>query len=285
MTDFDVFDEIEKYDREHGLMKSVEGVECVESSVEGVIPECLHESVSDYNGPLECVSCYNKIESINDDVKDEEEKTDSSRCWMPKKKVKGIFEDLKGYDFSDPIINKTSEMYEIVTQGKLYRVDKRKSIIVKCLMEAHKILGENVTLESLLEKIPVKNVTFGMKIVEMGIKKFDVDRTRITYTTPEDSIKDILAKWDTDQETVDNIIKLYNSISNKSSLINRSRSTSVAAASIYYYALITKRDNIKLKDFAERVNLSGPTIERLAKEISAILKTPHILKYELNKNE
>ena len=168
-----------------------------------------------------------------------------------------------------------------MTEGELYRVDKRKSIIASCLLEAHKILGIPISKEELLNKMSLEksNISSGMKIVEIKIKKYDKERVRDTYSSPVDSIKDILSKWESDPKTIEEIIKLYNYVDDKSMLLNRSRVKSVASGLIYYYALSTKRTNIKLKEFAKRVELSDSTILKVAREISAILKTPEILQF------
>lgn len=247
--------------------------------------QCKHVNTTNEHGIVNCLDCGYEIRNgISNESKmytsyDNRSSGDGNRCWAPKKKNKSIRDDLKGLGFPDPVINEADSIFKTVTKGGIFRVDKRKSIIVACLMEAYKILGEKVSLESLLEKIPITNVTIGMKIVETKIKKYDTDRKRIIHTSPADSIRDILSKWETDKQTIDKVVELYHCIDDKSSLINRSRARSVAAAVIYYYALATNRDNIKLKEFSAKVKLSESTITKLAKEISAILATPEILLY------
>lgn len=246
---------------------------------------CSHINTTEEYGICVCLDCGIEIrKGISNESKmyasiDKRSIGDGNRCWAPKKKNRSIRDDLKGMGFTDPIINEADSIFKTVTNGCIFREDKRKSIIVACLMESYKILGERVSLESLLEKIPINNVTAGMKIVETKIKRYDIDRKRVTHTSPIDSIRDILATWESDADTVENIVKLYEMVEDKSSMLNRSRAKSVAAAIIYYYAMATKRTNIKIKEFSKRVGLSESTIIKNAKEISAVLKTPEVMSY------
>ena len=274
MDDFDVFDAFGDFNDEK-----------VETDNQSLNKGCQHLSTLFDNGVNVCADCGLTInQNISSESKmytaiDNRSIGDGNRCWAPKKKVKSIRDDVKGLGFSEKVINEADSIFNIVTNGDIFRVDKRRSIIVACIFEAYKILGEKITLESILEKLPTTNITIGMRLVETKIKKYDVERKRITYTSPVDSIIDILSGWDSSPETIEEVIKIYNQIEDKSSMLNRSRARSVAAAVVYYYALLTKRDNIKLKEFSKRVDLSESTITKNAKEISAILQTPNVIAY------
>jgi len=281
MTTTDEFDVFTQLEQELATPQP----ESPSTRIETVSLSCIHSNVTAEYGICICLDCGLELKKgLTNESKmytsiDNRSMGDGNRCWAPKKKNKSIRDDLKGLGFPDPVINEADSIFKTVTEGGIFRVDKRKSIIVACLMEAYKILGERVSLESLLEKIPVDNISPGMKIVETKIKIYDTDRKRITHTSPIDSIRDILAGWDSSDETITQVIKLYELIEDKSSMLNRSRAKSVAAAVIYYYALATNRSNIKLKEFSKRVCLSESTIVKNAKEISAILQTPDILAY------
>jgi transcription initiation factor TFIIIB Brf1 subunit/transcription initiation factor TFIIB len=281
MTTIDEFDVFAQLEQECTLQPQVETFDS--HRIQSL--SCIHPNVTAEYGICVCLDCGLELKKgLTNESKmytsiDNRSMGDGNRCWAPKKKNKSIRDDLKGLGFPDPVINEADSIFKTVTEGGIFRVDKRKSIIVACLMEAYKILGERVSLENLLEKIPVDNISPGMKLVETKIKKYDIDRKRITHTSPIDSIRDILAGWDSSVETITQVIKLYELIEDKSSMLNRSRAKSVAAAVIYYYALATNRSNIKLKDFSKRVCLSESTIVKNAKEISAILQTPDVLAY------
>jgi hypothetical protein len=257
---------------------------CTSTST-GTVDTCRHENLSGEYGVCVCLDCGLEVKrGVSNESKmytsiDNRSMGDGNRCWAPKKKNKSIRDDVKGLGIPDPIINEADSIFKIVTKGGIFRVDKRRSIIVACLFEAYKIKEQHITLASLLEKFPINNVTVGMKIVETKIKEYDIERKRITYTSTTDSIRDILAGWNSDPETVEKVITLYKQIEGRSKTLNRSRAKSEAAAVVYYYALATGRKNIKLKEFSQRVGLSETTITKYAKEISYILQTPEILAY------
>lgn len=283
-SDFDVFDQLENLSSPPE--DSIQEISPKDPIQEGTT--CVHPNTTlDDLGVCTCDDCGVEVKktALSDSkmytATDNRSLGDGNRCWAPKKKLKSIRDDLKGLGFSDAIVNETYSIFRLVTKDGIFRVDKRKSILLACLQEAHKNLKCPVSLESLLEKMPIGagNITIGMRLLETKIKKYDLERSRVTYTSPVDSIQDLLSKWDSDSKTIEEIIRLYHKIDDKSSLLNRSRAKSVAAGLIYYYALATKRTNIKLKEFSKKVELSESTITKLAKEISAILSTPEVLVY------
>lgn len=283
-SDFDVFEKLAEYEQQiESKSPKIEDITCHVTPLIG--SGCKHINVSTDCGITECLDCGEQISTVvSTESKmfvstDNRTMGDGNRCWAPTKKTKGIREDVKGLGFPDPVINKAEDIFKVVTEGNIFRVDKRKSIIVACLLEAYKILKIPITLETLLQRIPTENITVGTKLVETKIKKYDTERTRVTYSSPEDSIRDIMAHWDSDPETLNRVIELYRSVDNQSQLLNRSRPRSVAAGVIYYYVLSTKRDNITLSAFSEVAKLSESTIQKIAREISAILKTKHVLSY------
>jgi len=81
----------------------------------------------------------------------------------------------------------------------------------------------------------------------------------------------MMKKFDTTEEQIKEIQNIYAEIKNKSSTINRSRPTSIAAGIIYYYIMKTGKD-ICIKAFASEVGLSDLTIKKIVKEIETIKK-------------
>ena len=275
--DFDVFDQLAQYENNSPTV--------IQTNNSNTL--CPHTNTVMNCGVVECLDCGEQLKNslaTESEGKmmvsiDNRSACDGNRCWAPKKKGRGIRDDVQGLGFPEPVVSKAEEIFQNVTEGAIFRVDKRKSIIVACLMEAYKILKIPITLETLLQRLPTENVTVGTRIVETRIKKYDTNRTRVTYHSPEDSIRDILARWESDPRTVDEVIQLFRQVDDKSSLLNRSRVESVAAGIVYYYALATKRNNITLKDFSTQVQLSESTIQKIAREVSAVLGTREVLSY------
>lgn len=285
MTTEDAFDVFTQLELELARDDPATAAPITTASPDTPSKKCAHTNLTGEYGIYVCLDCGEEVKrGVSNESKmytaiDNRSMGDGNRCWAPKKKNKSIRDDVKDLGIPDSVINEADSIFKTVTDGDIFRVDKRRSIIVACIFEAYKILGQNVTIASLLEKFPTNNVTIGRRIVETKIKGYDTERKRVTHTSPIDGIKDIMAGWDSDPETVESVIALYKQIEDKSSMLNRSRANSVAAAVVYYYALATGRKNIKLKEFSKRVKLSESTITKNAKEISAILQTPEILAY------
>ncbi len=234
--------------------------------------ECPHLNRNVEMGKVECLDCGLELKTLLVDTGG-----DGERYWAPRPKSKGIKVDLEGI-FPDPIISKTSDIFENVTEGAIFRIDRRRSIIAACVMEAYKILKIPITQQEVLNRYPVANINTGVKMVEMRIKKFDTDRVRKTYTSPEESIRDILGKWEDGDDFLTEVIELYRGIEGKSNLINRARAKSVAAAVIYYFILAMNK-NTTIAEFCKAVELSSATIVKLAREVSAVMQTPEVLSY------
>ena len=84
-------------------------------------------------------------------------------------------------------------------------------------------------------------------------------------------------KFEAPTDQINEVIELYKRVKNRSSVLNRSRPQSVASGLVRYYILLKGKD-ISMKDFRQKVHLSELTIERIAKEIARILKTPWVIK-------
>ena len=85
-----------------------------------------------------------------------------------------------------------------------------------------------------------------------------------------------MKKFDATESQIDEVVKIYHQVKNKSSILNRSRPQSVASGLVRYYILLKDKD-ISMQCFRQKVKLSELTINRIAKEISKILGTPEIV--------
>ena len=74
----------------------------------------------------------------------------------------------------------------------------------------------------------------------------------------------------------DDVIEIYNKIENRSSILNRSRPQSVASGIVRYYILLNEKENT-MAEFRSKVKLSELTINRIVREIAALLDTPQII--------
>ena len=162
---------------------------------------------------------------------------------------------------------------------KIYRGNSRKSMVFACIYNAYKISDNPQSCDNLIKIFNLqKNIGLnGLKYVNLHASSSILKKLKQKkhYITPLHIIKDIMKKFKGTSEQIQKVITIYNSIKNKSHILNRSRPQSVASGVVYYYILIDNK-NISLKEFCGVVDLSALTITRIVKEISMILKTEYI---------
>jgi len=244
---------------------------------------CKHTNIDSKNNLSVCVDCGMEINRnivFNKEwryygASDTRFNTDPNRCQIRKTSDRSIFKDVENLGFSDKIISVADNLYQDVTNGKVFRGNSRKAIVFACIFHAYKMEGKPQSCEQLINifnldrKIGLK----GLKHVNLNAKQ----NVKTTYITPQNLIREIMNKFDATEEQIQEVNQLYLQIHNKSSILNRSRPQSVASGLVRYYILLKGKD-ISIKEFRQKVKLSELTIEKMAKEISRILKTPWIIK-------
>jgi transcription initiation factor TFIIIB Brf1 subunit/transcription initiation factor TFIIB len=121
------------------------------------------------------------------------------------------------------------------TNGQIFRGNSRRAIIFAAIFHAFKLIGKPQSHDKLIKifdlnrKIGLK----GLKHVNLNAPKDSLIHT--TYITPEYLIEDIMDKFKANKEQKEEVVKLYYSIKNKSSKINRSRPQSVASGLTYFW--------------------------------------------------
>ncbi len=274
-NNFELFDEAL-----HEFNKNNEG----ENQDEIEKNDCSHTNIIDDNGIKLCEDCgleitrdiqYNK-EWRYYGASDTRHNSDPNRCHVRKTEEKTIYKDVENMGFGDKIISLANKIYEEVTGGKIYRGNSRKSIVFACIFHAYKIHGNPQSCENLIEifRLERKVGLKGLKHVNLNASKDSQIRT--TYITPENLVQEIMKKFDATESQIDEVVKIYHQVKNKSSILNRSRPQSVASGLVRYYILLKDKD-ISMQCFRQKVKLSELTINRIAKEISKILGTPEIV--------
>ena len=248
------------------------------------VKKCAHADTAIENGITTCLDCGEELSKHIMHEKewryygttDSKRSSDPSRVQIRKSEERNINKDVENMGFSDAIITKADKLYSQVTKGQIYRGNSRKAIVFACVFHAYKMLGKHQTPENLIKLFGLnrKNGLKGLKIVNVNAPKDSEIHT--TFITPVHLIHDIMNKFKANDKQKEEVIDLYKRVKNRSSKLNRSRPQSVAAALTYYWILKTKID-ITLKEFAKKVDLSELTIQKNAKEVSLVLKTPEIL--------
>lgn len=243
---------------------------------------CLHEMVMNEGNQKICEECgqiLNREEMMFEKewryygMMDTRHTKDPNRCHARRNEEKVIFKDVEKLGFSEKIILLANEIYEQVTQGRIYRANSRKGIIFACVFHAYKISGIPQSCEQLIDifgmdrKIGLK----GLKFVNLHAPKNAMFRQYQIST--ENLIDEIMEKFHASEQQKQEAISIYQRIKNKSSLINRSRPQSVACGVVRYY-INQKNKDISMEYFQSRVKLSEITIQRLVHEIERLLHPP-----------
>ena len=242
--------------------------------------KCKHEHILTDNGTKICEDCGEEItREINFDkewryygASDTKHNTDPNRCHIRKSDERSIYKDVEGMGFSDKILTKANELYVQVTKGKIYRGNSRKAVVFACIFHTYKSVGTPQSCDSLISIFNLQRKTGlqGLKYVNLNAPKDSY--IHMSCITPENLIEEIMNKFEAEKYQIDEVIKLYEKIRNKSSTLNRSRPQSVASGLVRYYILKNKK-NISLTEFKNKVNLSELTINRICKEITKILES------------
>jgi transcription initiation factor TFIIIB Brf1 subunit/transcription initiation factor TFIIB len=252
----------------------------IENVNDNVGTECQHEEIITELSVRVCTKCGCEIDKeLNYDKEwrfyQNKEKTqnDTTRCHIRKNNIKTIHKDLENLGFNNKIINTANELYQKVTQGKIYRGNSRKSIVFACVFSAFKIHNNPQTCENLIRIFNLKRKLGlkGLKYIHLNIEKdTQVQNIRIT---PYHIISEMMQKFiTTEPKQVEEVHSIYEYVKNKSTVLNRSRPNSTAAGIIFYYILKNKK-SITLKQFSKEIELSELTIKKIVKEIDVIYGT------------
>lgn len=244
--------------------------------------QCQHKQIVTELSFKICTECGKEVEKENNYDKEwrfyPKDKTqgDTTRCHMRKNDARTIHKDLENLGFNSKIINTANDLYQQVTQGKIYRGNSRKSIVFACVFSAFKMNNNPQTCESLIRIFNLKRKIGlkGLKHIHLNIEKdSQIQNYRIT---PKHIISEMMQKFITsDPNQVNEVYAIYEYVKNKSSILNRSRPNSTAAGILYYYILKNKK-SITLKQFSKEVELSELTIKKIVKQIDLIYDTTFI---------
>lgn len=241
--------------------------------------KCMHQKILLENNNRICESCG---ELLNKDVcyerdwrfygtQDTKHSQDPNRCHFRKMDEISIFKDVDKLGFSEKIVLYANQLYEEVTQKKIFRGNSRKGIIFACIFHSYKINGVPHSCESLISifNIDRRVALKGLKYVNLNANKESLFRN--FQISAENIIIEIMEKFYATDEQKQEIIKLYNEIKDKSALLNRSRPQSMAAGLVRYFILKNGK-NVPMSVFKVKVNLSELTINRIVKEIGRLLE-------------
>lgn len=199
---------------------------------------------------------------------DTKHSSDPSRCSLRKYEEKSIYRDVESYNIPRHIIDRANESYAIVTEESILRGSSRKGLIFACIYYAYEDYGERKSQDEMksLFNVNKKILSSGMKMFNLKIKR------KAVYTSPLDFISKIMLKFESSEQHIQFVTKLFYKIKANSSFINRSNPDSIAAALCYYFFKHIKYP-ITLNEFSKRVGLSDITVHKISKKIAELVQT------------
>lgn len=258
---------------------------------------CSHSITVQQNDIVVCEECGKELQLeilLEKDWRGPAQNGGAERCHLRRTTTPSIAKEVEAMEIPAPIILVADQIYEVVSsenqqKKRIYRGENRKAIILACIYEAYKRCNQPVLLETIFRKNQIKRtaVTKGVRLVQMSLlrnrqrmNKISPSTTTVSSSepTPLHQIKDILRRFEIDQQNQREISDLYQKIENRSSQLNRSRPRSVAAGLVYYYICLHKR-KVTLEEYSVKIGLSTTTILKNAKEISRLFVTPQVLRY------
>jgi hypothetical protein len=191
-----------------------------------------------------------------------------------------IANDVVNLGLDECIVIAANAIYNNVTRGRIYRGRSRAGVVCACVYYAYKNTGRYRTPASLMDVFGItkKNSSRGLKIVNLGMHMHTIgDRTvehaRPFVPTPIHHIREIMVRFDCATHHITDVIGIYYSIKNRSSMLNRARPHSLAAAVVFYW-IEREGGAINIKEFATMTNLSELTVIKNLREIYSVIREP-----------
>jgi len=200
---------------------------------------------------------------------------DQSRCQYKKTQESGIKKELERMGFPVDVINTADVLYQSINEGKIKRSKPRKTIIFACVFDAYKLLGNPQTHEKLLQKfenLSTKDAAHGIKYFKENCNR---DLLKLKDVSPENFIKDIMDKFNINEESTEKVIKLYNLIKDKS-IFPTSKFQDVAKAAVLYF-LKYKKIEISSKKYSSTVDISEVVLVTLYNEICTLCNKKELI--------
>tara|TARA_B100001027_G_C16261407_1_gene329638 strand:- start:13 stop:822 length:810 start_codon:yes stop_codon:yes gene_type:complete len=203
---------------------------------------------------------------------DTKHNNDPNRCTIRKIEQRGLMNDVDKFNFQKQIVCDANDIYETVTQRKIFRGNKRKGIVFACIYHAFNKNKTPLSCETLIKIFDIENniALRGLKFVNTNLPIDSPLRVKHDKSDIEYLIREIMSQFNANTKQINETLNLYDFLINKSSLLNRSRPGSVAAAIVKYY-ILQKNPNFSSEFFKNKIKLSELTLTRITREIELIL--------------
>jgi transcription initiation factor TFIIIB Brf1 subunit/transcription initiation factor TFIIB len=240
-------------------------------------PDCPHENTDQTEeGATVCIDCGLELNIVLDNSpewryykeNDTKHSADPSRCSIRKYEEKSIYRDLERYEIPREVVDRANDTYSLVTEESILRGNSRKGLIFACIYYAYEELGQRKSPDEMksIFGINKKTLSGGMKMYNLKIKH------KAVYTSPLDFIAKIMLKFDSSEQHIQFVTKLFYKIKNQTNFMNRSNPDSIAAALCYFFFKHIKYP-ISLNEFSKRVGLSDITVHKISKRIGELVQS------------
>jgi transcription initiation factor TFIIIB Brf1 subunit/transcription initiation factor TFIIB len=240
-------------------------------------PDCPHENTDQTEeGATVCIDCGLELNIVLDNSpewryykeNDTKNSADPSRCSIRKYEEKSIYRDLERYEIPREVVDRANDTYSLVTEESILRGNSRKGLIFACIYYAYEELGQRKSPDEMksIFGINKKTLSGGMKMYNLKIKH------KAVYTSPLDFIAKIMLKFDSSEQHIQFVTKLFYKIKNQTNFMNRSNPDSIAAALCYFFFKHIKYP-ISLNEFSKRVGLSDITVHKISKRIGELVQS------------
>ncbi len=225
---------------------------------------CHHTETIGENGGVICVDCGKILESYF--LVDTPSTTKTVN--RTKRRENTIYNEIPSYIAQD-VKTVTVEIYEAVTEKRIFRNVFRRSIILACLHRASILKECPIFFDEMLElfNLKIHDANKGISFVAMNIDRFPT--YRIPFWNDDICLNSIVVT--TDLRSIKPCVeRLFGVIKSRSDLLNSSHCKSIVCGCIYF-VIKYKNMHISLNQFSAKCGMAEMTIVKKYLDIYKIL--------------
>lgn len=233
---------------------------------DGKADACQHAEKRIDEGVYVCLKC-----GFSEKVNDGQTYT-SHKMYKRSSRSTSISVCIHQKGFDNDIVLVADKIYSAIIDENSKRTGNRSSIICACIFQALKFVGRPIDYAHVYSKFNIKKKSAlkGLKFVNTEIAKkktFEFYDVISSPVSPENFITAYLSELKAPEESVSEVIKIYEAIKEDAE-IGMSRPQSIAAGVIFYW-LKNKGMTDAMKIIEQKANLSQITISKKAKTVQS----------------
>lgn len=217
---------------------------------------CYHEEILNDDGKEMCLSCGQMFTEKFIFI--------TNTCIRNKNKnICSIYNEIPVH-ISSNIKNLTIEIYQAITENRIFRNSSKKSIILACLHQASALLNDSKSYCELLQMFQLKQheANKGFVLLYTKLPRFP-EYMCSTFKNEEDScIKSLLKIMSLFDETLYTLVlNTFRLVKLESFIINKSQPFSIINGCIFFWVLFTKR--LSYCDIVAKLRISKMTLNKV----------------------